>query len=388
VCVDPESGGSCEWTAQVAAADAEPPGAPIDPLALAAIAYTSGTTGRPKGAMHSQHNGLLPGAVALRRGTLGPTEVVGNMLPMTIFNLMVLGPLSTLQAGAKLVVLDTRDPVGIARAIRTEQISFFTTVPAVIHDLLTHPEVDPGDLASLTQPRVGGASTPEWFRRLFRERFGRELASSYALTEGPTLVTREDAGEPHLPGSCGRALPHVELTIRDPDDRELPAGEVGEICIGPQRAGPWAGVYRPVLGYWGQPELSAQALRGGRFHTGDLGRVDADGRLYLVERRSELIIRGGSNIYPSEVERVLRLDERVADCAVLGRPHERLGETLVAFVEAARGAEPKPEELLALCRENLARYKIPEQIQLVAALPRGALGKVDRAALRRNLGIA
>ena len=373
------------WLARVARAPAEPPGDKIDPLAPAAIAYTSGTTGRPKGAVHSQHNALLPGAVSFERGTTRPGEPIGSMLPMTIFNLMVLGPLTSLQAGSKLVVINSREAPDIARSIRREQVAIFSTVPTVIYDLLTHPEVAPEDLDSLTQPRVGGANSPEWFRKLFRERFGRDLSTSYALTEGPTLVTREDAGEKRVPGSCGRALPHIEVTIRDADDREVPTGETGEICIGPRLEGDWAGVYHTVLGYWRDPKLSAETLRGGRFHTGDLGRVDADGRLYIVERRSELIIRGGSNIYPSEVERVLRLDTRVADCAVVAKPDERLGETVVAFVEVASGEELEARELLELCRANLARFKLPEEILFVPEFRRGALGKIDRAALRRQL---
>ena len=384
VCVDPGSPDS-EWAARLGAADPSPPDVVIDPLAPAAIAYTSGTTGLPKGAVHSQHNGLLPGAVSVHRDTIGPEETIGNMLPMTIFNLNVLGVLTSIQAGCKYVVMDTRDAPGIARWIRQERVAYFTSVPAVVHDLLTHPEVDPDDLNSLTQPRVGGSNSPEWFRRLFRERFGKDLSTSYALTEGPTLVTREDAGDERVPGSCGRALPHIEVTIRGADDAELPVGETGEICIGPRREGRWKGVYRTVLGYWEQPERSAESLRGGRFHTGDLGRIDAEGRVFVVERRSELIIRGGSNIYPSEIERVLRQDERVADCAVVGRPEERLGETVVAFVEPAAGPPPPAVELLARCRENLARYKVPEEILFVDAFARGAMGKIDRAALRRRV---
>jgi acyl-CoA synthetase (AMP-forming)/AMP-acid ligase II len=370
------------WRERVAGSKPLAPGSAPHPHAPAAIAYTSGTTGLPKGVVHSQHNVLLPGAVSARLGFARAEEPIGVMLPLTILNLMVLGPLTALAARSKAVLIDRRDAPGVADWIRRERVAIFNAVPTLVHDLLTHPDIDPASLASVTQPRIGGASSPESFRRLFRERFGTDLASSYALTEGPTLVTRENAGEPRAEGSLGRALPHVELTIRADDDRELPAGETGEICVGPRISGPWAGAYRPMLGYWNRPEESARALRGGRLHTGDLGRLDADGRLYLVERKSELIIRGGSNIHPSEIERVLRLDPRVADCAVVPSPDERLGELVIAFVEPARGGRPDPGELLALCRANLARYKVPAEIRVLDALPRGPLGKVARAALR------
>ncbi len=374
-----------EWSSLLDAADDTLPGAAIDPLAPAAIAYTSGTTGRPKGVVHSQHNTLLPGAVSVARGSVEPDEPIGIMLPMTILNLMVLGPLTAIQAGSKLVAIDRRDPVGVAGWIEREGVAIFTTVPTAIHDLLTHPDVKPEALASLTKPRVGGASSPEWFRELFRERFGLELSTSYALTEGPTLVTREDPGDERVEGGLGRALPHVEVTIRDTDDRELPVGEVGEICVGPVADGPWAGAYRTMLGYWGNEEATREALRGGRLHTGDLGRLDAQGRLFLVERRSQLIIRGGSNIYPSEIERVLRRDDRVADCAVVARPDVRLGEIPVAFVEPAAGARVDPDELRELCAAALAGYKIPDAFHVVDALPRGPLGKVQRHVLQERL---
>jgi acyl-CoA synthetase (AMP-forming)/AMP-acid ligase II len=372
------------WRERAAASAPLAAAAPADPHAPAAIAYTSGTTGTPKGVVHSQHNVLLPGAVFARLGYARAHEPIGVMLPLTILNLMVLGPLTALSVRSKAVLIDRRDAPGIAEWIRRERVAIFNAVPTLVHDLLTHPDVDPAALASVTQPRIGGAGSPESFRELFRERFGTDLASSYALTEGPTLVTREHAGEPRIPGSLGRALPHVEVTIRDEGDRELAVGETGEICVGPRHEGPWAGVYRPMLGYWNRSDDSARALRGGRLHTGDLGRLDAEGRLYLVERRSELMIRGGSNIYPSEIERVLRLDPRVADCAVVPRPDARLGEGVIAFVEPAAGEPPDPETLLALCRANLARYKVPEEIRVLEALPRGPMGKVARAALRER----
>ncbi|MCH2170410.1 AMP-binding protein [Myxococcota bacterium] len=377
-----------DWTQLLSAAEPWDLQAGIDPHAPAAISYTSGTTGRPKGVVHSQHNVLAPGAVFIARGSVEKNEPNGVMLPMTILNLMVLGPLTSIQAGSKLVCIDRHDPVSVAGWIREERVALFSTVPTAIHDLLTHPDVHPEDLATLSKPRVGGANSPEWFREMFRERFGSDLSSSYALTEGPTLITREEPGDERAAGSLGCALPHIELSIRDPEDRELETGEVGEICVGPRLEGPWAGFYSTMLGYWNDPEASAEALHNGRLHTGDLGRVDETGRLYLVERRNQLIIRGGSNIYPSEIEHVLARDERIADCVVVARSDVRLGEIPVAFIEPARGATVDPEELRKACLESLARYKVPESFHIVESLPRGALGKVQRHVLQERAGEA
>ena len=197
-----------------------------------------------------------------------------------------------------------------------------------------------------TGPASAAPTVPRPSERLYRERFGREVTIGYGLTEAPTAVTMTDPGRPRRsPESAGRALPHVRLVIVDERDEPAPAGTVGEICVAPAVDGPFAGVYTPMLGYWGQPDASADALRGGMLHTGDLGELDADGELYVRDRRNDLIIRGGANVYPAEVERVLHEDARVAACAVVGVPDERLGERVVAFVETAGGLPVDPDEL-------------------------------------------
>ena len=377
-------GASCsigldEWRSRIADAEPMDPWPETDPLTAAAIAYTSGTTGNPKGVIHSQHNALLQGAVAASRGSYDADDVFLCVHPLTILNLQVLNGLTTIQSLSICAIADRHDPVSLARWIREEGVTHFAVVPTVAYDLLTHPDVDPGDLATVTKPRVGGAGMPESVKLLFEERFGAKPATSYALTEGPTLVARQDPVRPIIEGSCGRPLPHIEVQVLDDADRPVPTGEVGEICFGPRRDGPWAGVYRTMLGYWGLPELSAQALRVGMVHSGDLGRFDADGELYIVERRSQMIIRGGNNIYPAEVERVLGADGRVAECCVVGRPDDRLGEAVVAFVQPATGVEVNTGDLLALCRANLAPYKVPSEICFVEAFPRSPLGKIARS---------
>lgn len=353
----------------------------VDPFAPAAIAYTSGTTGRPKGVVHSQHNMLLPGAVAATRDP-DPEARIGVCLPLTILNLVVLGPLVAFQQGRPCVLMDRVDAVGIASWVRDARVTTFSAVPTMIHDLLTHPDVRQEDLATLTRPGVGGAAVPASFPALYRDRFGVRMTTGYGLTEAPTAVTMEDPNLPEVPGSAGRALPHVRVTIRDPEDREVPVGEIGEICVEPATTGPFADTYTPMLGYWRRGNATAEALRGGILHTGDIGRLSPDGDLFVTDRKNDLILRGGANVYPAEVERVLGDAAGVAGCSVLGLPDDRLGERVVAVVEPAAGATVDEAALVEHCAASLARYKVPERILVVEALPRNAMGKVVKRDLR------
>ena len=362
------------------APDESRPSVTIDSFAPAAIAYTSGTTGFPKGAVHSQHNMLLPGALSAATNRYdGVTQ--GVVLPLTIVNLIVLGPLTAFQDGACSVAMDRIDPEGVAEWVREEKIGAFCGVPTILHDLLTNPNVKREDLATLVCPEVGGAVVPEEFRRLYRERFGQSVRVGYGMTEAPTAVTWSDGEDSPEPGLCGRAQAYIEIRIQDEEGRLLPDGEGGEICVAPATSGEWKDVYTPMLGYWNKPEASAEALRGGAYHTGNLGFIAEDGNLFIRGRRNELILRGGANVYPAEVERVLELDPRVAGSAVLGIPDERLGERVVAAVELEPGEEVTAEELVESCRRELAKYKIPSRLVFVDALPRNAMSKVVKREL-------
>jgi acyl-CoA synthetase (AMP-forming)/AMP-acid ligase II len=368
-----------QWREYLAKApDETRPDIEIDAFGPAAIAYTSGTTGFPKGAVHSQHNILMPGAMSAAFGRTEPGRRLGVCLPMTILNLMILGPVVAAQSRSCCVQMDRVDPVGLAEWIREERIVSFASVPATFHDLLTHPDVKQEDLVTLTAPGVGGANCPEEFKQLFRERFGREVLEGYGLTEAPTAVSHTNPELPRVVGSVGTALPQVSLHILDPDGSELPPGEVGEICVGPAAEGPFAGVYTPMLGYWNRSEASEQALRGGLLHTGDIGTLDVDGNLFIRDRKSDLILRGGANVYPAEVERVLYEDPRVSACAVVGVPDKRLGERVMAAVKLAREREATELELRDHCLANLARYKVPERILLVESFPLTAMGKIRK----------
>jgi acyl-CoA synthetase (AMP-forming)/AMP-acid ligase II len=387
VVVDPD-GGIDEWADLLDSADA-PHRPDVEPGWPAAIAYTSGTTGFPKGAVHTHHNLLLPGKVARRRlPAAGPDHqpIMGVALPLTILNLMVLGPIAAFQTGTPVVAMDRIDAVGMAEWIQQEGITTFAAVPAMVHDLLTHPDVTDTMLASIDAIGVGGADMPDAFRRIYEARFGRRVGTGYGLTEAPTSVTMEDVSAPPVPGTCGQALPQIRIHILDEAGGELPPGEHGEVCIGAATEGELADVYRPMLGYWNRPDESREALRDGLLHTNDVGYLDADGNLFIKDRRNDLIVRGGANVYPAEVERVLHDEPAVAACAVIGVPDERLGERVVAFVELTPGAAEFDEAaLLERCRANLARYKVPETITVVERFDRTPMGKIRKTALRERV---
>jgi long-chain acyl-CoA synthetase len=358
-----------------AGAGLDPPEVAVDAFAPAAIAYTSGTTGRPKGAVHSQYNMMVVATGAAGRTVPSASDRVGVCLPLALLNLMILGPLSALWAGAACVVSTRRDPAALVKWAIRERVTTMAVVPTILHDIVAHPDVDTAALFATLRPTVGGADCPPAWRRLFAEH-GLDVNQTYGLTEAPTTVTAGHAGQPD--GSSGKALPHIRISVRDAADSELPPGEAGEICIEPTPDG----VYRTMLGYWGQPEATAVTLRGGVLHTGDVGCLDASGFLYVHDRGDDLILRGGANVYPAEVERVLAAHPGVAGVAVVGVPDERLGQRVVAAVEPSPGSALSEDILLQTCAAGLARYKVPDRIAIVDSLPRTSMGKVRRNQIR------
>lgn len=372
------AGDGGEWaSAMVAAADDRLPVA-IDPYAPAGIAYTSGTTGHPKGAVHSQHNMVLPGAATVASRGYGPGLRKGDCLPLTILNMLVLTTVLVAQAGGCSVIMDRIDPEGVAGWIAEERVTTWNGPPALIHGLATNEAVRAEDLASLDEVWNGGADCPEAVRAMFQAKFGCPVLATYGLTEAPTLVSIDGRDGTHRPGASGRPLPHLDVRIVGREGEPVAPGDTGEICVAAIDEGPWAGAYRPLLGYWQRPEASAEVVRGGLLHTGDLGYLDDDGFLFVRDRSALVIIRGGANVYPAEVERVLHAAPGVVACAVVGVPDERLGERVVAAVERQPGAEVSAEQLMSHCLANLARYKVPERFVFVDAFPRNSMGKISR----------
>jgi long-chain acyl-CoA synthetase len=338
----------------------------------AGIAYTSGTTGRPKGVIHTHRNLLLPGAVLGRLRRFDSRLRRGDCAALTILNLQVTSTLLAAQAGGTQVVMDRVDPVGIADWIRSEQVTSWFGVPTMLLGLARHREVQPEDLASLEDIWTGGADLPESIRREFETKFDRPVHATYGLTEVPTVVTIEARAEPHTPGSSGQVLPHLQVEIDSGTAPGQPVDE-GEIVISATTTGHWANAYRPMAGYYGALANAKQPAD--RLRTGDMGTLDSNGNLLIRGRRTSLILRGGSNVYPAEVERVILQLPQVEGVAVVGYPDERLGQRVGAAVELRGDASSPEEELIAHCRRWLARYKVPDAWRF-ARLPRNAMGKV------------
>lgn len=370
----------CEWEQLLAAADPSAPEVELDPQAPAGLAYTSGTTGRPKGVVHSHHNLLVAASVQARWGEYGPQTVRGDCFPLTILNMQVLTSLLISQAGATQVFMDRIDAQGVAEWIRDEGVTLFTSPTALLYSLAHDSAVAPEDLRTLQRVMFGGGDCPQPIIEAFESKFGVAVNGVYGLTEMPTATT-VDPLDKHVLGASGVALPHVEVTIRDEASKVLQPGEAGEVCIEAVREGEWADVYTPMLGYWRRPDATSESVREGRLHTGDIGTLDADGYLTIVDRKNLLILRGGANVYPAEVERVLHEDERVAACAVVGVPDERLGERVAAWVQRVPGASLASQELIDHCAARLARYKVPERIEWIDEMPRNAMNKIVRREL-------
>jgi long-chain acyl-CoA synthetase len=370
--------GAAEWSQLVGAADTEPLDVVIDGDAPAGIAYTSGTTGRPKGAVHSQRGLLMPGAVLVETRGYDHTLRKGDCFPFTILNMAVLTTLLVSQATGTSIVMDRIDAEGVAEWIRDEQVTTWNGPPALLHSLASMDTIDPADLASLEEVWTGGADCPEAIRAAFEEKFGLPVLATYGLTEAPTVVSIDPPRGPHVPGASGLVLPHLAVTIRDDGGAVVPSGDTGEVCVG---AAEGDDRYPLMLGYWNRPAETGAVLAHGVLHTGDVGFLDDAGYLHLRDRKSLVIIRGGANVYPAEVERVLQGIDGVAASAVIGIADERLGERVVALVEPVAGRRLDAEEIRGQCAAQLAKYKVPERVVLVDSLPRNAMGKVSRTEL-------
>ncbi len=340
--------------------------------APAGIAFTSGTSGAPKAVVHSQRNLLLPGAVLVATRGWGPELRKGDSFPFTVLNMLVLSTLLTAQAGGCAVVMDRRDLDGVAERIAAHRVTVWNGAPAQLYDLARRPNLD---LGSLREVWSGASDTPDSVRTDFAAAHGPVPRATYGLTEAPTVVSIDPPGSQWVSGSSGSVLPQYDVAAYDDEGRRLPPGEPGELRLAAATTGPWAGLWTPALGYWSDGRV--RPAPPGPFPTGDIGTVDAAGRLSVLDRKKMVIIRGGANVYPLEVERVLGAHPGVAKAAVCGIPDERLGQKVAAVIESV-GPAVDFDELAALCRRELAGYKVPEIWSRVDALPLNAMGKIER----------
>jgi acyl-CoA synthetase (AMP-forming)/AMP-acid ligase II len=348
---------------------------PVDAHAPAAIAFTSGTSGVPKGVVHSQHNLVLPGEVLAASRGYDTSLRRGDYLSLNILNLIVLSTLTAAQVGGASVLRDSRDADTMPAWIRRHAVTLLNAVPTTLYALGRSDTVDPADVATLQDLWTGGAACPQEVRDRMLGRFGLPVHMTYGLTEAPSVVALDPLGDPSPESLSGRVLPHLAVDLLPVGEGEPEDGR-GQIVVRAAADGPWAGCYTPFLGYWNRPDVEVPVVDGA-LRTGDIGCFD-DGRLRVVDRLGSVIIRGGANVYPAEVERVLRTLPGVADAVVVGVPDDRLGETVQAVVERAAGATVHDGALIAGCRSELATYKVPVRVLVVDALERNALGKPDQ----------
>jgi len=356
--------------------EAEPrPIPPADPAATALILYSSGSTGLPKG-VELSHSNILWNAQAFAFDLLRltPDDVGYTALPLShVFGHTCLYS-SFLFAGASMFIADGFDPQAAFNGLSTTRATVFMGVPTMYWTMARAELPDGLDLSRWRACVSGGQALPIDVHERFERRFGVLISEGYGMTEASPSVTGNRFHGMRKPGSAGLPYLGVEMRIVDDAGADLPAGQAGELLL----RGP--GIAR---GYFRKPELTAETFGGGWLRTGDIGRVDEDGFLFIVDRKKEMIITGGYNVYPREIEEVIHRFEGVLEVAAIGAPDERLGERIIAFVVAADGSMPiDAGALLGHCNECLARYKVPRDVRVVDALPRNATGKVDRLRLR------
>lgn len=346
------------------------------PEDVAALQYSGGTSGIPK-AVCIQHATFVEMNNLIIAGWQLPSEV--RFLAVTpISHAAAAFILPTWMQGGTVVLSRGFSPEQVVRDVERHHITVLFCVPTMIYALLDSPATAVADLTSL-QTVVYGAS-PMSPTRLVEalERFGQVFVQLYGQAEAPATITtlrkeEHDLSRPRLLESCGRPLPGVEVALLDDDGRRVARGEIGEVCVRGRIV---------ALGYWDRPELTAEAHRGGWLHTGDLAREDEEGYLYLVDRKNDLIVTGGFNVHPKEVEDVLTTHPSVAMAAVIGIPDERWGEAVTAVVVARPGHEVVPAELMDHVRRRKGPLHTPKSVELVDALPVTSLGKIDRRQLR------
>jgi long-chain acyl-CoA synthetase len=365
--------GLTEVTAPVA--PPAPPALVTDPGALALLIYTSGTTGRPKGVMLDHAS--ISATAELITGWFDMTPDTRCLLVLPLFHVngIMVSVVSPLLAGGSAFIAERFHAASFWATVEQVRPTFFSAVPTIYALLASRPGPRP-DTRSLRFVICGAAPMPRQLIGEFEDRFGVPVVEGYGLSECTVACTLNPLHGLRKAGSVGLPLPGIDVGVVNQADQLLPAGQAGEVVV----RGP-----NVMRGYLGRPEETADVLRGGWLHTGDVGRFDDDGYLTLVDRVKDLIIRGGENIYPKEIEDVLHAHPAVLEAAVVGQPDPVFGEQPVAFVTLRPGHTAVPEDLIEHCRPSLARYKMPRAVYIEETLPKNAVGKIAKPVLRERL---
>lgn len=339
----------------------------------AVILYTSGTTGSPKGVLLT-HKNLYTNAEnsakhnETERGTTLGVLPLAHVYGLTVSNI-------TLLLGGSIVIFPNFNLSEVFAAIEKHQVRSFSAVPAMIHAMLSYPDGDKYDTSSLEWIGSGSAPLPVALLNAFQAKFNADIYEGYGLSEAAPIVTAHRKGIQIKPGSVGIPIPGVEIKIVDESGKELPVEEVGELIVRGDNV---------TQGYFNNQEETDKILKNSWLHTGDMARVDEEGYLYIVDRKKDLIIRGGFNLYPRDVEEILNRHEAVSEASVIGIPDERMGEEMIACVVKKEGSKASAEELISYCQEYLAKNKTPRQILFMEALPRNGVGKILKTHLRQT----
>lgn len=340
----------------------------------AACLFTSGTTGKPKGALLSHGNLAFDVQASTKRIQMTPDDKHLCVLPLFHSFALMATMLCPLYTGSSIVIVPQFHPDLVLQAISSKKVTIFCGIPAMFASVLSAPEKDSYDLKSLHLCASGGAPAPVELLQAFEDKYNVIILEGDGPTE-TSPVAYVNPVELRKIGSVGPPLDGVRVKIVDEADRELLVGEIGEICI----QGP-----NVMQGYLNQPEATAEAMKGGWFHTGDMGKVDEDGYIYIMDRKKDMIIVGGLNVYPREIEDCLSKHPGVAETAVIGMPDELRGEIPLALIVRKPGVKATPEEFTLFCRKHLANYKCPRQVIFIDSLPRTTTGKVDKKYLRKE----
>jgi long-chain acyl-CoA synthetase len=338
-----------------------------EPEDTAVILYTSGTTGKPKGAELTHANLSKNAEVSARLFAITADDVIFGGLPMFHAFGQTCALNASVQMGACVTLLPRFDPAAALETLQRDRVTLFEGVPTMYAALLQYPQYADYDTSALRLCVSGGAALPVEILRGFEETFGCIILEGYGLSETSPLASFNRADRERKPGSIGTPIDGVDFRLVDDDFADVPEGQAGEIAIKGHNV---------MKGYWNDPEATDSVMHDGWFRTGDMARRDEDGYYFIVDRKKDMIIRGGFNVYPREIEEVLYEHPAVAAVAVIGVPHPTLGEEVAAAVQVLPGANITPEELREYTKQQVAAYKYPRHVWLVDALPMGPTGKI------------